>query len=173
MLSFRALQAPDRAWNRPVPLRVLSTEHSDQCTNSSGVYAVRSPFAPRFVCSNVPIRRLKGRTFDMPAIFGTNASDSWKNSIRHVLNSIAVDRMQRHNGGQARISAARLLLAIVCTVAPLAGQTAPPALPWTALEPGVYPVGYRVLYEFDRSRTWHATRCDGAPFSPDENGRPV
>src|SRR5215470_2254911 len=66
-----------------------------------------------------------------------------------------------------------LLLSIVCTVGALAGQTAPPALPWTALQPGVYAVGYRVLYEFDRSRTWHATRGDGAPFSPDERGRPV
>src|SRR5215831_3758792 len=108
----------------------------------------------------------------MLAIFGTNASDSW-NSIRHGMNSIAVDRVHRHSGGQARISAARLLLGIVCTLAPLADRTAPPALPWTALEPGVYPVGYRVLYKFDRSRTWHATRRSGAPFSPDENGRPV
>jgi dienelactone hydrolase len=109
----------------------------------------------------------------MPPIFGANASDSWKNSIRHFLKSMACSSRQRYNGRQARISVARLLLSIVCSVAVLAGQTAPPALPWTALQPGVYPVGYRVLYEFDRSRTWHATRRDGAPFSPDENGRPV
>jgi dienelactone hydrolase len=109
----------------------------------------------------------------MPAIFDTNASDSWKNSICHVLKSIASGSMQRHDGRQARISVARLLLSIVCTVGALAGQTAPPALPWTELQPGAYPVGYRVLYEFDKSRTWRATRRYGAPFSPDENGRPV
>jgi hypothetical protein len=84
----------------------------------------------------------------MPAIFATNASDSWKNSIRHVLKSIAGGSMQRHDGRQARISVARLLLSIVCTVGALAGQTAPPALPWTELQPGAYPVGYRALYEF-------------------------
>lgn len=82
----------------------------------------------------------------MPAIFGTNVSDSWKNSIHHALRSITSGSMQRHNGRQARISVAGLLLLIVCTVAALAGQNAPPALPWTAFQPGVYPVGYRVLY---------------------------
>ena len=109
----------------------------------------------------------------MPAIFGANAGDSRKNSIRHVLKSIAGGSMRRHGGRQTRISVARPLLSIVCTVGALAGQTAPPALPWTELQPGAYAVGYRVLYEFDKSRTWRATRRYAGPFSPDENGRPV
>jgi dienelactone hydrolase len=81
--------------------------------------------------------------------------------------------MQRHNGHRVQIWVAGLLLSIVSSVGALAAQTAPPVLPWAELQPGVYPVGYRVLYEYDKSRTWHATRRADTPFSPDENGRPV
>jgi len=44
---------------------------------------------------------------------------------------------------------------------------------WGNLTPGRYAVGYKVLYKFDGSRTWTATRRYGKEFSPDRNGRPM
>jgi len=51
-----------------------------------------------------------------------------------------------------------LLLQLGCLAAvlfPTASFAQAPPL-WEALEPGPYPVGYRVLYETDRSRVWEA-----------------
>src|SRR5579871_3534443 len=44
---------------------------------------------------------------------------------------------------------------------------------WGDLVPGRYPVGYKVLYRFDTSRTYAITRRYGKTFSPDMNGRPM
>lgn len=44
---------------------------------------------------------------------------------------------------------------------------------WGALSPGLYSVGYRVIFGFDRTRTWRVTRALEKQFSPDSDGRPV
>src|ERR1700756_3053662 len=45
---------------------------------------------------------------------------------------------------------------------------------WGSLNQGSYAVGYRVIYAFDQSRTWHHSRTSSEPrFSPDVLGRPV
>jgi dienelactone hydrolase len=45
---------------------------------------------------------------------------------------------------------------------------------WGSLDHGPYAVGYRVIYAFDKSRTWHLSRTSSEPgFSPDVLGRPV
>jgi dienelactone hydrolase len=45
---------------------------------------------------------------------------------------------------------------------------------WGGLNHGPYAVGYRVIYAFDKSRTWHVSRTSSEPgFSPDVLGRPV
>src|SRR5438046_2699194 len=42
-----------------------------------------------------------------------------------------------------------------------------------SLSVGPYAVGFRTLYQFDRTRTWSATRGSDRPFKPDLNGRPI
>src|SRR6266853_5835773 len=45
---------------------------------------------------------------------------------------------------------------------------------WGSLDHGPYAVGYRVIYAFDKSRTWHLSRTSSEPgFFPDVVGRPV
>jgi dienelactone hydrolase len=66
-----------------------------------------------------------------------------------------------------------LILAITNVHSVALAQDSTSAL-WGNLNPGSYAVGYRVVYAFDRSRTWHRTRTYSEPqFSPDFLGRPV
>jgi dienelactone hydrolase len=44
---------------------------------------------------------------------------------------------------------------------------------WGELSAGPYAVGFRAIYEFDRTRTWRVTRGYEKPFAPDLNGRPI
>lgn len=45
---------------------------------------------------------------------------------------------------------------------------------WGSLTPGPYAVGYRVVFAFDQSRTWHLSRTYSNPeLSPDVLGRPI
>ncbi len=44
---------------------------------------------------------------------------------------------------------------------------------WGSLSAGPYAVGFRTIYEFDRTRTWRVTRGYGKPFAPDLSGRPI
>ncbi|HKC62019.1 MAG TPA: hypothetical protein VKB86_00170, partial [Pyrinomonadaceae bacterium] len=44
---------------------------------------------------------------------------------------------------------------------------------WGSLAAGPYAVGFRTIYEFDRTRTWRVTRGYEKPFTPDLNGRPI
>lgn len=75
--------------------------------------------------------------------------------------------------GLSRRAVLFLLLGLLC------GQSGAQAEPgtgprlWGALTPGAYGVGFRVLYRFDRSRTWKRTRGYEKPFTPDRNGRPI
>jgi dienelactone hydrolase len=72
----------------------------------------------------------------------------------------------------------RALRCVVCCAMVVAGfhvlaaQQAP--VLWGGLKPGPYAVGYRVVYAFDQSRTWHVSRTYTSPrFSPDMAGRPL
>jgi pimeloyl-ACP methyl ester carboxylesterase len=66
-----------------------------------------------------------------------------------------------------------LILAITDVHSVALGQDSTSVL-WGSLNPGSYAVGYRVVYAFDRSRTWHRTRTYSEPqFSADVLGRPV
>ena len=47
-----------------------------------------------------------------------------------------------------------------------------PAL-WGNLPAGPYAVSFSTIYQFDRSRTWRATRGYASPFAPDAVGRPI
>ncbi|HYX30199.1 MAG TPA: dienelactone hydrolase family protein [Pyrinomonadaceae bacterium] len=44
---------------------------------------------------------------------------------------------------------------------------------WGELSSGPYDVGFRTIYQFDRTRTWRVTRPYGKQFSPDLDGRPI
>ena len=44
---------------------------------------------------------------------------------------------------------------------------------WGDLRSGRYPVGFRTVFHFDRSRSWKKTRDFKGTFSPDLEGRPV
>lgn len=65
-----------------------------------------------------------------------------------------------------------LLLAFACVV-PTEAQQKSQSPFWGNLSPGPYAVGFRTIYEFDRTRTWHVTRGYGKPFTPDLQGRPI
>lgn len=74
-----------------------------------------------------------------------------------------------------RCAACMIILAFALAGIPSAtlAQSSVPAL-WGSLAPGPYAVGYRVVYAFDPSRTWHLSRSYSDPhFSPDVLGRPV
>ena len=53
------------------------------------------------------------------------------------------------------------------------GQQVTTRLPWKEFSPGLYAVGYKVIFAFDRSRTWRATRTGKDAFAADLTGRPV
>ena len=44
---------------------------------------------------------------------------------------------------------------------------------WGNLSAGSYAVGFKTLYQFDRTRTWRTTHGTEKPFAPDLNGRPI
>ena len=44
---------------------------------------------------------------------------------------------------------------------------------WGGLSAGPYAVGFKTLYQFDRTRTWRTTRGYEKPFAPDLSGRPI
>src|ERR1700680_3380624 len=58
-------------------------------------------------------------------------------------------------------------------VTPAQSQQKPPAPLWGSLSAGPYAVGFRTLYQFDRTRTWRTTRGYEKSFAPDLNGRPI
>ena len=66
-----------------------------------------------------------------------------------------------------------MFLFLMCCSQHVSAQRTSSSLPWSELSPGTYRVGYRVIYGFDRSRTWRITRPYNKKFSPDLDGRPV
>src|SRR5205085_568906 len=65
-----------------------------------------------------------------------------------------------------------LFLAFAC-ITPTEAQQKSSTPFWGSLAAGPYAVGFRTIYEFDRTRTWRVTRGYEKPFAPDLNGRPI
>src|SRR5947209_6468846 len=65
-----------------------------------------------------------------------------------------------------------ILLAFAC-ITPTEAQQKSQTPFWGRLTAGPYAVGFRTIYEFDRTRTWRVTRGYEKPFAPDLNGRPI
>src|ERR1051326_1848169 len=74
----------------------------------------------------------------------------------------------------------QIATAFLCALI-LATSSLPPAkaqqisrpLLWGEMSPGPHAVGFRVIYGFDRTRTWRVTRAYEKGLAPDMNGRPV
>jgi len=71
------------------------------------------------------------------------------------------------------LAALSLLLLSAACVSPARAQQKSRAPLWGDLSAGPYAVGFRTIYQFDRTRTWRVTRGYEKPFSPDSNGRPI
>ncbi|MDQ3820340.1 MAG: hypothetical protein M3362_22030, partial [Acidobacteriota bacterium] len=71
------------------------------------------------------------------------------------------------------IAALSILLLIFACVTTTEAQKESQTPFWGSLSPGPYAVGFRTIYEFDRTRTWLVTRRYEKSFSPDLNGRPI
>jgi hypothetical protein len=71
----------------------------------------------------------------------------------------------------------RILLSLVLLAAAsattLRGQLKSTPHFWGGLSAGSYAVGFKTLYQFDRTRTWRTTRGNDKPFAPDLSGRPI
>src|SRR5947209_8312891 len=65
-----------------------------------------------------------------------------------------------------------ILLAFAC-ITPTEAQQKSQTPFWGRLTAGPYAVGFRTIYQFDRTRTWRVTRGYEKPFAPDLNGRPI
>jgi hypothetical protein len=66
-----------------------------------------------------------------------------------------------------------ILLLVPPGVPPAQAQQKSQAPLWGSLSAGPYAVGFRNIYQFDRTRTWRTTRGYEKPFAPDLNGRPI
>jgi dienelactone hydrolase len=66
-----------------------------------------------------------------------------------------------------------ILFLAAAGVVPAQGQQKALASFWGSLSAGSYAVGFKTIYQFDRTRTWRTTRAYEEPFAPDLNGRPI
>src|SRR6266853_1721451 len=66
-----------------------------------------------------------------------------------------------------------LLLLAAAGIMPTRAQQQSQVPLWGDLSTGPYVVGFRTIYQFDRTRTWRVTRGYEKQFAPDLNGRPI
>ena len=71
------------------------------------------------------------------------------------------------------ITVSSMLFLALLGLQPARAQQTSSAAFWGTLAAGPYDVGFKTVYQFDRSRTWRATRRLEMPFAPDLNGRPI